>query len=148
MKIIKGEWLNCADQIKSAQYETFIFINNNGSKWAGESPDDVADLLAVLEQHTLDATFENCGNFITQNPCMGVINPLFNYQEGRNEPQWIDGPRLFDVVCITQFGGNFLTLSHCFSIYTNDLETISKLTKAIQDNQQRPDYLSQKQAAA
>lgn len=148
MKTIKGNWLEKSDEVKAAEQGVFVFINSNVSKWGGESPDDVSALLAVLEQYPLDATFENYGNFITHNPCVGVSNPRFDYHNGRKEPQWIDGPRIFGVDGVAYFNGNFLTLSHVFSIYTNDAATIGTLTSAIRANQQRPDYLAQKRAAA
>ena len=38
-------------------------IRSNGSKWAGEEPDTVAQLLGVMAAHPLDRTFEDYGNF-------------------------------------------------------------------------------------
>ena len=88
-------------------------INSNGSKWAGQAPDTVADLLKVLSSHPLDRTFEEYGNFIIADKDM-----------------W-------------HFFGNFLTVSHVFSIDTDDRETIDSLTVAIRCNQTRRDYQSQ-----
>lgn len=93
-------------------------IISNGSKWAGDSPDTIDDLLAVLGTHALDRTFEpeQFGNFIFQH----------DKQPG-----------------ITCFFGNFAELSHVFNIDTDDQNVIDLLTAAIRANQQRPDYLSQ-----
>lgn len=54
-------------------------IISNGSKWAGEQPDSIEQLIKVLEQYPLDPTFEKYGNFIVSNPnkidCIGVDSP-------------------------------------------------------------------------
>ncbi len=38
-------------------------ITSNGSKWAGETPDTIDDLLKVLASDPLDRVFEKYGNF-------------------------------------------------------------------------------------
>lgn len=139
-RIIKGNWLEKDAEVRAAQSGIFIFINNNGSRWGGEEPGDIAELLEAMGTTPLDPDFENYGNFITQDPCVGVSNPDYRKVEGADE--WIDGPRIFDVDGVVYFSGNFLCLSCAFSIYTNDIETIAKLTDAIRTNQQRDDYLS------
>lgn len=85
-------------------------ITSNGSKWAGEPPDSVETLLAVLARHTLDPRFETFGNFV-QREAAGV-----------------------------SFFGNFLDLSHVFNITTNDPAVWKPLVRAIRRNQRRPDY--------
>ncbi len=40
-------------------------VNHCGSKWAGEAPDTVADLLAMLAKEPLDPRFEEHGDFAT-----------------------------------------------------------------------------------
>lgn len=144
--IIKGNWSDKGEEIKAAQAGPFIFIESNGSEWAGEQPDDVAQLLESLAEYPLDPTFEKYGNFITLDPCTGVRNPDYRKVEGAEE--WIDGPRIFDVDGVAQFFGNFFGLSNVFSIYTNDAETIEKLTSAIRANQQSEDYLAAKAGRA
>lgn len=89
-------------------------IISNGSKWAGEAPDSVETLLAVLAEHPLDRRFEEYGNFI------------FAYDAQH-----------------TRFWGNFFTLSHVFNIDTDEPEMAERLTAAIRANQQRADYLAQ-----
>lgn len=88
-------------------------INSNGSKWAGQAPDTIEQLLDVLNNYALDRRFEEGGNFIMD-----------------REPG-------------VRFWGNFLKLSHVFSIDTDEPQTIERLTKAIRENQKRPDYLAQ-----
>ena len=88
-------------------------IISNGSKWAGEAPDIIDDLLEVLASQPLDRRFEMSGNFIEP----------FNGE--------------------TRFWGNFLTVSHVFNIDTDEPDVIKRLTAAIRENQQRPDYLAQ-----
>lgn len=93
-------------------------ITSNGSKWAGEIPDDLPKLLETLSDYPLDRTFEEYGNFV------------YDVDE-------IRGPGFI------RFWGNFFSYSHVFSIDTDDPEVIKTLTTAIRKNQQRPDYLSQ-----
>lgn len=143
MQIIKGDWCDKSEEVARAQSGPFIFVNSNGSKWAGQEPDSVKELLDVLELEPLDRSFERYGNFITLNPCEGVRNPDWCYGSPSGVEPWIDGKRIFAVDGVAHFFGNFFKLSHVFSIYTNDADTISKLTKAIRANQLRRDYLSQ-----
>lgn len=101
-------------------------IQSNGSKWAGDEPDSIETLLDVLANHPLDRTFEDerFGNFVIADP----VN--------------LRGDKLLPVGGVSFFG-NFLTLSHVFSIDSTDADVIARLTTAIRLNQQRPDYLAQ-----
>lgn len=90
-------------------------IKSNGSHWYGEAPDSVDDLLRVLQNHPLDRTFEAYGNFVQSAYSTRVV----------------------------RFWGNFRTVSHVFSIDTDEPELIAKLTAAIRQNQNRADYLAQ-----
>lgn len=144
--IIKGEWNKKADEVRAAQHGSFIFIAGNGSKWCGEEADDIEKLIETLGEHPLDPRLEKYGNFITNNPCVGIRNTEYRDTEGADE--WIDGPRIFDVEGVAYFFGNFFDLSHGFSIYTNDSATIEKLTGAIRANQLREDYLAAKSDTA
>ncbi len=89
-------------------------ITSNGSKWAGESPDTVDELCAVLQSHTLDRIFEGYGNFVIAD----AGEPL-------------------------RFWGNFFDVSHVFSIDTDEPAVIERLTALIRANQQTAAYLSQ-----
>lgn len=89
-------------------------VISNGSKWAGEKPDTIEDLLNVLDKYVLDPTFESYGNFIIKS---------------NNS---------------VKFFGNFLTLSHVFNIVTDELEIINKLSHAINQNQERSEYKENK----
>jgi hypothetical protein len=141
MKIIKGEWNEKSEELtQEVINQPFAFINSNGSKWAGENPDDIEKLLECLHEHTLDPDFEKYGNFITANPCRAAHNPKWTGFDNK-EPQWIDGDRLFETEGVVQFWGNFFDVSHCFCIYTNDKDTIYLLTDAIRHNQSLHDYL-------
>lgn len=97
-------------------------IHSNGSKWAGEAPDTIEQLIEVLAQHPLDRRFEDYGNFIDR------------------DPEWLDGSTKPGVVI---FFGNFLTVSHVFNIETDDPEVIERLNRAIKANKRRADYRSQ-----
>ena len=106
-------------------------IRSNGSKWAGEEPDTIETLCDRLQTHPLDKCFEDYGNFIVWTPRIAVQN---------GEGEWIGGEPLYPGEGMVSFFGNFATYSHVFSIDTNDLEIIERLTRLIRANQQRPDY--------
>ena len=86
-------------------------IRSNGSKWAGQAPDDISALLGVLECHPLEGCF---APFVTAHPALS----------GR-----------------VTFHGNFATVSHVFRIETDDAEVIVALMTAIVLNVLRPDYV-------
>lgn len=130
--IIKGSPCDKWEEAQAAQHAPFIYIMSCGSRWAGEEPGDIADLLGALKSATLDPKFEKYGNFINTNPCDAASNPKWGY--GNNEPKWIDGKPLYAVPGVYRFFGNFLDLSHVFSIDTNDAPTIRALTAAIEAN--------------
>ena len=81
-------------------------IISNGSKWAGQAPDTVAHLLAVLAAEPLDVA--RFGRDFATNI------------EGR--PGWVS------------FWGNFATVSHVFQIESNDPAICGPLTDAIKAN--------------
>ena len=89
-------------------------IQSNGSKWAGEPPDSIPVLLKVLKTHPLDKRF---GRFVTRSNVAGARS-------------WF-------------FFGNFFTISHVFSIETDEEPVARELTSAIRANQRRQDYQSQ-----
>jgi hypothetical protein len=90
-------------------------IESNGSKWAGDSPDTVEQLLAVLDREPLNPSFEEYGNFYYFVPELG---------------RW-------------RVWGNFYLLSHVFRI-DGTPEALAPIVEAIRRNQQRPDYLEAK----
>lgn len=91
--------------------ETTIY--SNGSRWCGQDPATVAELLGVLAVEPLCRSFEIFGNFITS-----------------------DGDA-------AHFWGNFHKISHVFSIETRDPALAERITAAIRANQQTPAYLAQ-----
>lgn len=98
-------------------------IIHNGSKWAGDQPDDIETLFRVLEMYALDPQFEPYGNFVLDDPVSDAGEHLV--------PNGV------------RFWGNFAELSHLFEIDTDDPDLIERLTAAIRKNQQRADYLAQ-----
>jgi hypothetical protein len=96
-----------------------IEIISNGSKWAGEQPDSIADLLEVLAgPYVLDRTFEEYGDFIYRN------------EDGK----W-------------RAWGNFLELSHVFNILADTREELAAIEEAVRLQKERPDYTAQPDAA-
>ena len=94
-----------------------VTIEANGSKWAGESPDSIDELLGVLARTPLNPMFEEYGNFIL-----------------RDEKPLPDG--------VVRFWGNFHELSHVFSVDTDERDMIERLTSAIRANQATPAYIA------
>jgi len=119
-----GMW----EEVQAIQASPFVYIQSNGSKWAGQEPDDLNLLLKTLGHYTLN--IDHWGDCIDANPCQGVRNPA---RTKASPSQWIDGPRLF-TANVTHFSGNFIEVSHVFSVYTNDEGTIKTLTDAIHHN--------------
>lgn len=95
-------------------------IRSNGSKWAGQEPDTINDLLSLLSRETLDPTFEKYGGFIQ------VL-----YDRGASE---------------TNFFGNFANVSHVFDILTDDEDIIQALRSAIRANQATAAYAVERKA--
>ena len=93
-------------------------VHSNGSKWAGQEPDSVETLLSVLNKHTLDRRF---GSFWTRS---------------KIGDRWAKPG-------MVRFFGNFIDLSHVFSIDTDEPELIERITKAICRNRQKPEYRKQ-----
>lgn len=107
-------------------------IQHNGSKWYGQVPDSIEELLTMLATHPLDRTFEDYGNFIN----LATPDRYEHYDRSVKAKEWCQAG-------CTHFNGNFATYSHAFSVYTNEPAIVDALTTAIRANQQRPDYLSQ-----
>ena len=99
--------------------------DSNGSKWAGQAPDSVEDLVAVLAENPLDPKFEGYGNF---------AYPL-------DVPECWDNPEAYKQYSgQVRFFGNFAELSHGFNITSDEPETIRKLIEAIRKNQASAEY--------
>lgn len=91
-------------------------IISNGSKFYGQKPDTIDQLIRVLEATPLDPCFEKYGTFVQP-------NPHFLKKEAQQK-----------YAGCTHFHGNFHQVSHSFNIITDEPETIEKLTAAIQGN--------------
>ena len=107
-------------------------INSNGSKWYGEQPASIDDLIAALERHPLDPRFERNGNFI--------YKPFHPKSEDGNLVDDLDRPLHPDHPGALSFFGNFYGVSHVFNITTDQPEIIEQLTAAIRANQATPAY--------
>lgn len=113
-------------------------ILSNGSKWADEEPDSVETLLEVLKSTPLA---RSQSPFIDPTPVW--THQGFHAVDGYCYVASASQPEPGQV----HFSGNFWSLSHVFSIYTDDPAIIARLTETIKENMQRPDYLSQTQPA-
>jgi hypothetical protein len=91
-----------------------LTITSNGSKWAGEAPDELGKLLERLEKNTLHPMFEQYGDFI--------LPPTVAHDR------------------VTRFWGNFIDVSAVFSIDTDEAAMVKMLTDAIRANQATERY--------
>jgi hypothetical protein len=85
--VIKGppydKWQDAQDIANSGR--AFIYIHSNGSKWAGQQPDDVADLLCVLDQYELVDDYA----YHMIDVCAGVTNPKWCNGEVYGVMVWV-----------------------------------------------------------
>jgi hypothetical protein len=93
-------------------------IISNGSKWAGEPPDDLGALFVALATETLEPDFERYGNFA-------------EFDRGK-----------------VRFFGNFRSVSHVFQIVTDDAMTAAALVLAIRANQATARYRKAREGMA
>ena len=103
--------------------KTETIIRSNGSKWLGQEPDTLDQLIAVMAEYPLDPTFEHYGDFAEDG---GVA-----FDSPDQNERWTG---------YTIFHGNFRGVSHVFNIYTNDPEVIARLRCAIAANKATPAY--------
>lgn len=130
VSVIKGCPRDKWSEVQAIQHKPFIFIQSNGSRWAGEEEGDITELLDVLGKYTLD--HERFGAFYDVDVCRGVENPDWHY--GSSAERWINGDRLYASDGVYRFFGNFAELSHVFTIDTNHKPTIDALVAAIEAN--------------
>jgi len=97
-------------------------INSNGSKWNGQEPDTIEDLIKVLNTYPLDPTFEDYGNFVN------------------NSPVWLKKEATEKYQGCSQISGNFSAVSHVFNIITDEPEVIQVLTEAVNKNKLTEEY--------
>ena len=113
-------------------------IISNGSKWAGEEPDSINELLSLLRREPLDPSFEAYGNFVHP-----ALRARVEY-DGCNTV-YVDGDPIYpDAPDAVRFFGNFFTTSHAFTIDTDEPAIIETLTAAIRANQATDVYVSAK----
>jgi hypothetical protein len=106
-------------------------IVSNGSHWAGEDVSSMDELFDALNDYALDRRFEEFGNFVEPYEHDDAhIYVHYGFGKSRN---------------VFHFFGNFLNLSHVFSIFSDDSALVNRLSEAINKNKLRGDYLSQKQ---
>ena len=97
-------------------------IQSNGSKWFGQKPDTIEELIEVLNTYALDPTFEDCGNFYNPNP------------------QYLKKEYAEKYKGCSSFFGNFAEISHVFNITTDEPEIIRRLVEAINNNKSTSKY--------
>src|SRR3990170_4137092 len=91
LTIIKGCPRDQWEAVQAAQYQPFLYFASNGSKWMGEAPDDLDELLRMLASHPLR---KNWGDHCEVDPCESIPNENCTTP---NAPRWINGPHLFAV---------------------------------------------------
>lgn len=93
-------------------------IQSNGSRWAGEEPATIEELLTVLAGNDLDVS-----------------------AYGPAKARQVFGDALYGFVTLdgdtATYEGNFRDVSHVFNITTDDPEVIARLTAAIRANLDR-----------
>lgn len=104
-----------------------IKIMFNGSKMSGQAPDDLETLFALMKVEPLDPIFEHYGCFAD---AAGVEQIR---RHGMQAPA-------------IQFHGNFLHVSHAFSILVDDGPTIERFVAAIKENRESDAYRSERTA--
>jgi hypothetical protein len=93
-----------------------MVINDNSSKWAGESPDSIDVLMDELSREPLNPTFEKYGNFVLPHD---------------------DGT--------VRVWGNFYNVSHVFSV-DGTPEELHGLITAVRANQKTAAYRAAREA--
>ena len=83
--------------------------------------DTKENILKDLAEYILDPVFEEYGNFVYM-------------------PTWCDEEAAEKYKGLTAISGNFLNLSHAFSLLTDDEELIKELTEVIRKNQETEKY--------
>lgn len=89
-------------------------INSNGSKWAGQEPDSVEDLIKVLAKHDLDLRRFAAHGFIAFTDSNGYGNRDYEQHS-------------------VKIIGNFVGVSHVFDI-EGVYENLRPLINAIEEN--------------
>lgn len=132
--IIKGCPRDKWEEVQAIQHEPFIYIQSNGSRWAGEEEGDIPELLETLAKYRLDS--DRFEHFYSENPCYAELNPhAIRWEPWTKEnPHYIDGRRMYEVDTV-HFFGNFECVSHVFRITTNHKPTIAALIAAIDANE-------------
>lgn len=128
------------EHIASAHTEPgrFTWIEGNGSRWGGDPPLPLEDLLSRLETATLDPRLvhSESGSFFTKGPRYGVFVRLET-----GEKKLVGGELLFpEHPELLEFFGNFFDYSHGFHIFTDDPLVIAQLLVAIARNMEKPSY--------
>lgn len=115
-----------------------LHVNINGADFALPDNDSLLILLSLLQNHTLDPTFEDYGNFMV--PCRASCKGEFDSESC--EYAYVDlGPMYADAPEAVRFFGNFIDVWHPFNLDTDDSQLIAVLLEAIRKNQQSCDYL-------
>lgn len=126
--VIKGSPAEKWEEVQAIQDKPFVYIQSCGSKWAGQEPDDVEDLLYILKTQPLHPRFERYGDFWTDNPRAGI-----------GKLGLIPGTPLYRVP-VTRFYGNFWEYSYVFNIDASDPHIVRMLKEAITFNRGTPAY--------
>lgn len=123
-----------------------IRIESNGSRWNGEPPAAIDELLAVMASTPLCPSFVDLADQPGDRPFEGAArvarqNPDWTPHSPRNVSRWLDGDPIYpESPDARRFFGNFAEVSHVFCIDTDEPELLERLRTAIADNMATPAF--------
>lgn len=130
-----------------------IHIESNGSRWAGEKPVTIDDLLAVMAREPLCPSFlhpsiQDAGELPYEGAARKAVrNPKWlPYAPNKGDnPEFIDGEPIHpEAPEARRFFGNFANVSHVFCIDTDEPEVIERLRAAIAANMATPEFQAER----
>jgi len=116
------------------EHGTVTWIKSNGSKWAGQSVDDLDKLIEVLEKEKLEKSF--FGIFEVEEKTADGTKVVCRYSRTpiNENPRWLAPWDNLWPEGTVRFFGNFERVSHVFNITTNEPSVIKVLTEKIKAN--------------
>ena len=116
------------------EHGTITWMKSNGSKWAGESVDDLDKLIEVLETEKLGR--RSFGIYEKEEKTADGTKVVRRYSRTPidENPRWLAPWENLWPEGTVIFMGNFESVSHVFDIRTNEPSVIKVLTEKIKAN--------------